>query len=124
MAKLVNALDLKSNGPNTLGGSSPPSCTIARSIPGFDKYMADRWGIVYSLKHNSFRILAQKEYKHDNYFTVNLSLGSRYRVRTMKVHKLIAFTFLGHIAGDGLVVHHKDGDGLNKIGRAAGRERV
>lgn len=80
-------------------------------IPGFDKYLIDDTGIVYSLyKGNELLVPLHYKTDKDGYKLVNLSRNKK--IYTKKVHRLVAQTFIPN-PNNYPEVNHKDGDKAN-----------
>lgn len=78
-----------------------------RPVPGYDKYLCSNSGDLYSLFLN--RAMKPADDSHGYLQLVLARNGIR---KSLKVHKIVALTFLGDIAS-GLVVNHKDGNKRN-----------
>lgn len=75
---------------------------------GFPDYCITKNGKVYSLKSNRFLNL---QYNDNGYVCVTLRVDRK--TKTLRVHRLVALTFLKDSYFDGAHVNHKDGDKTN-----------
>lgn len=75
---------------------------------GFPEYCVDNKGRVYSLKSRRFLNL---QYNDNGYICVTLRVDGK--TKTLKVHRLVAMTYLADSFFDGAHVNHIDGDKSN-----------
>jgi hypothetical protein len=84
---------------------------IWKQVPGFEDYQISNYGQVKSLKKQPGIILKQST-TSNGYKYVNLSISGT--VTLMKVHQLVAMSFLNHTPnGHRIVVDHIDHDKNN-----------
>ena len=79
-----------------------------RKIPGFSKYLIDSQGNLYSTFRGKKPLKAHPDWM--GYLHVGL-IDDQGKRKNMKVHKLVAITFLGN--HNGPILNHKDGDKQN-----------
>lgn len=81
-----------------------------RRIKESPDYLVNECGQVYSLKTNKFLKL---QLDGHGYYQINVSLGSREKRITKKVHRLVTFAFLGEPPEGKTDVNHIDGNPKN-----------
>lgn len=79
-----------------------------KAIAGHSEYLISNFGRVYSTKHK--KIL--KPYICTSYGYLLVKLGSAYKFKNYKLHRLVAETFVDN-PDNKSVVHHKDGNPKN-----------
>jgi hypothetical protein len=78
-----------------------------KPIDGFENYLIDEEGNVFSVSSGKF----VTPYEKKGYLRVRISKeGKRY---DFGVHKLVAMSYLGDYSKEGLEVNHKDADRMN-----------
>lgn len=81
-----------------------------KEIEGYSRYLITEEGEIYSTITNRFR---KKQLDSDGYHHVNLSGDFNKKVKTLKVHRLVAYAFLGIPPKGKTMVNHKDGNKVN-----------
>ena len=76
-----------------------------------DRFLISNDGLLFSLKTN--KILKQHINKQ-GYYVYATSLGKRGKYKLIKIHRAVAFMFVGGYK-KGLVVNHKDGNKTNNL---------
>lgn len=87
----------------------PPDITRFKHIPGIEGYMASKFGEIYSIKQKRIMKPSIDSY---GYEVVAICQGSKENSKTMKVHRLVALTFVPN-SNNYETVDHLDNNPLN-----------
>jgi len=80
-----------------------------KKVPGFEYYWCSEFGDIYSTYGNKIKKLSAP---YDKYGYLRATLCASDRRHDLKVHQVVAKTFIGEIPKN-MVVNHKDGNRTN-----------